>query len=177
VRQLLLPSIITLSLFLLLQWLVYPLRFEVTPFGIVALEFCDNFQRLDSILGLWDIGLARNVIYLDSILNFTFAWLFYTGARLVYRKCRLSFLKPFTKTAMYLVLLPCILDTAVNVSMLLTLNGLRNETLLVATAWITIFKFALAAMVLLYLLVSLLIIYAKTKKQALRKEEEFFSRT
>ncbi len=164
-------------LFVVQQWMVYPLRYDLTPFGIVALEFCDNFARLNTILNLWDIKLARQVIYIDCICILAFSWLFIKTSRLIHSKSRAGIFNSFTRFATYLVLIPCVLDALGNISMLLTLNGLRSEGLLLVTSWIAIFKFALAAMVLLYLLVSLLILYAKTKKQTIPEEEEYFGRT
>lgn len=144
--------------------------------GLVALEFCDNLLRLETILQLWDDGLAKIVIYQDFLCIIAFAWLFFVSAQFIFKKCTIDFLQPFTKGAMYITIIPCVLDAAENILMLFTLNGAKNETLLSFTSWLAVFKFALAAIVLFYLLVSLLIIYAKTKKQAIRKEKEFTGR-
>jgi len=175
-RKLLLPFSVTLAMMCVLMWQGRPLQTELTPRGIIALEFADNLRRLYEVLTKWDIYIAKTAVYLDTIYLLAFGWLFFTGAKLVHQKCKLSILKSFTRTAIYLSLLPSLFDITENISMLITLYGTRSEALLHFTTWVDIFKFALSAMVILYLLVSLLIIYAKSKKSAIRKKEELFSR-
>jgi hypothetical protein len=168
----------SVCIWIIFRWQGSVLVTDITPNGIIALEFCDNLLRLEAILAKWNIAAAVKIVYLDFFIILSFTSMFYFGSLQIHKYSYRSFLRQFTKGAVIFSFVPGIFDVLENVGMLITLNGSRNVFILQSTSWVATFKFATAAIIVLYLLVSLLVIYAKSKKtKQLSKQEEYYSRT
>ena len=175
-RKLLFALCATAVVFIVLRWQSVPLITDLTPFGIIALEFCDNLVRLDTIFSAWNLEHARRVIYIDFALILCFTFVFYQSALIIHHKLRHQPLSDFTRWAIHFCFVPPVLDILENTGMLITLSGARVPLILELTAWIAAFKFASAAIVVLYLLVSLLCIYVQSKK-TVPGQEKYTGRT
>ena len=150
----------TVLVFFLLRWQSAPLVTSITPTGILALEFCDNIPELNAILNVWDIDAAIWAVMIDFLFIAAFSAFFYYGCRLVYD----SYPNPFTRFMIVFGFIAPFLDIIEDVLMLVTLSGTHDTIILQMTNYVAIIKFAAAAIVVLYLLVSLLIIYGIPKK-------------
>jgi len=159
-KKFLLAIIATVLVFLLLRWQSASLITSATPTGILALEFCDNIPELNIILNAWNIKTAVWAVIIDFLFIAAFGASFYFGSKLVFSKIPNS----FTRFMIWFSIVPPLLDIIEDVLMLFTLSGSHHTFILQLTKYVAIIKFAAAAIVVLYLLVSLLIIYGIPKK-------------
>lgn len=159
-KKFLLAFVATVIVFLLLRWQSAPLITSTTPTGILALEFCDNIPELDTTLNVWNINTAVWAVIIDFLFIAAFGASFYFGSKLVLSKVR----NRFTRFMVSFSFVAPLLDIIEDVLMLVTLSGTHHIFILQVTKYVAIIKFAAAAIVVLYLLVSLLIIYGIPKK-------------
>lgn len=150
----------TVIVFLLLRWQSAPLITSATTTGILALEFCDNIPELNMILNAWNINTAIWSVIIDFLFIAAFGASFYFGSKLVLSK----FSNSLTRFMVVFGFVAPLLDVVEDVLMLITLSGTHQTIILLLTKYVAIIKFAAAAIVVLYLLVSLLIIYGIPKK-------------
>jgi hypothetical protein len=150
----------TVIVFLLLRWQSAPLITSNTPTGILALEFCDNIPELKTILNVWNLNTAVWAVMIDFLFIAAFGVGFYYGSKLVLNKLPNS----FTRFMVSFSFVAPFLDIIEDVLMLITLSGTHSTFILQLTKYVALIKFAAAAIVVLYLLVSLLIIYGIPKK-------------
>ncbi len=150
----------TVIVFLLLRWQSAPLITSATPTGILALEFCDNIPELNIILNAWNMNTAIWAVIIDFLFIAAFGASFYFGSKLV----RSKFPNSLTRFMLIFSFAAPLLDIIEDVLMLVTLSGTHSTFILQLTKYVAIIKFAVAAIVVLYLLVSLLFIYGIPKK-------------
>ncbi len=150
----------TVIVFLLLRWQSAPLITSTTPTGILALEFCDSIPELNTILNVWNINTVVWAVIIDFLFIAGFGACFYYGSKLVFSK----FSNWVTRFMISFSFVAPLLDVIEDILMLVTLSGTHSTFILLLTKYVAIIKFAAAAIVVLYLLVSLLIIYGIPKK-------------
>lgn len=155
----------TLMLFLVLRWQSAGLVTSATPNGILALEFCDDLASLEKILAAWDLHTARWAVIIDFAFIIAFGLVFYYGTTMIDRRLRRSFSRFMT----WFSLAAPLLDVVENLLMLLTLYGVQDNLILQVTYWAATLKFAAAGAVVLYLLVSLLLVYGISKKASISR--------
>jgi hypothetical protein len=168
-RSVFLGLILTILTSLLLRFQGSELITSVTPLGIINLEFCDSKSQLAEILFSWRDTVAKWNIALDFLFIFSYGTFFFTGCKLLYQRARSSSFTRFTSAMLIFCFLPPSLDILENILMLLTLNSLQVDFTLAITPLLAGAKFITAAIVVLYLLVSLPLNYAFSKKTAISK--------
>lgn len=135
-----------------------------TPLGIIDLEFCSNKQELALILASWPDGIATWNVILDFLFLLSYGSLFYFGTKLLYIRAGKNRFMAFASFMLKLSFLPALLDIGENILLLFTLNQLQLNFTLAVTPVLAAAKFILAAILVLYLLVSLPLSYALSKK-------------
>jgi hypothetical protein len=147
------------------------LKNPATPMGIVDLEFAYNNQKTSAILSSWapnadtdNIAAARINTYWDFLFLF-----FYAGFLFLASKKIAASINGPAATAGNLIgkgaLLAGLLDILENAGMLITLNGQGSTAIAFCTTFISVIKWGLALIAVLYVLTGVLVLtYRRIKK-------------
>lgn len=146
-----------------------PLKTPDTSMGILNLEFANTAEKADAVVHAWSTGIhadnitiAKNNTYWDFLFLF-----FYSGFLFVAcRKIAANISGPVAKAG-YLIaagaLLAGFLDILENAGMLLTLSGQGSSVIAFATSTVSIIKWTLALIAVLYVLTGLVVLAFKRK--------------
>jgi hypothetical protein len=165
-RKLLLAMLATVVAFMVLRWESAPLITASTPTGILALEFCKSPVKADMILSAWSIPVATWAVIIDFFFLAAYGAVFYFASVAIAPRLQHRRLQGIGRAMISFCLIVPVLDVVENIGMLITLSGVRSGWLLRLTCYAARVKFACAAVVVLYLLVSLPLNYAISKKTA-----------
>jgi hypothetical protein len=139
-----------------------PLKTSATPLGIINLEFANSEAKVNTILTAWApsptetiglINLAKINTYCDFLYLFFYGWLLYNLCRLIYHK--LPMLGKFGFLFSRFAILAALLDVVENGFMLGVLNGSYSPLGLTLMATVSMIKWAIVAVVVLYCVVGL----------------------
>jgi hypothetical protein len=140
------------------------LKTPAAPMGILDLEFAYNTSKTTPILNSWaptvntdNIAAAKINTYWDFLFLF-----FYSGFLFLACKKIAAVIKgPVAKAGNFIAkgaLLAGFLDMIENAGMLLTLNGQGSSTVAFCTTCISVIKWGLALIAVLYVLTGLLVL-------------------
>ena len=118
-----------------------------SPRGIIDLEFAKTPERFFQLRLFWNIENVLQNIYLDFLFIIAYAWFLVTACKAVNNK--------WTNTFSGLALSAAAFDVLENFLMILILNGRFDPSVLQIVFYCAAIKFILAAIVVLYLLISL----------------------
>lgn len=162
-KRLSVTAIATLLMIVAMRWQGNSLQTPASPNGIINLEFANTSQKLHDLLIGWDMSVVKMNIWLDFL--FIVAYVAFLSVASEY--CAIKWSKGFgQKLGLWLARLAFvagILDIAENLLMLQTVAGNYNTASLQLTFYCAAFKFALAGLIVLYLLISLPVAIRKTK--------------
>jgi hypothetical protein len=171
-QKLLLPFFLvgTVVMMLVMAKTGSTLKTPDTPLGIIDLEFAHNIHKVKSVLAAWaptpeldNIKLAKINTWWDFIFLF-----FYSGFLfLTCKKMAVKIKGPVAIAGKMIAkgaLLAGFLDILENAGMLLTLNDHSSSTIAFATTFVSVVKWGLAAIAVLYVLTGL-IVFTFRKKQ------------
>jgi hypothetical protein len=145
-----------------------PLKTDATPLGILDLEFAYNTTKTEAILKAWDwestsvptgsiskIDIAEINTYFDFLFLFFYAGFLFLACKKIAAKTTGSFSKAgymIAKGALY----AGGLDIIENAGMLLTLSSQGSAATPFTTTVVSVIKWALAIIAVLYVLIGLL---------------------
>ena len=163
-KKLVIAGIATLVIFLVMRWQGQPLVTSVSPAGIVSFELANTLHEANAIIA----AAGKANLQLNIIIDFLFI-LAYTSflvfcCQALIKSYRLPDLKSLTATFMRLSIVAGVLDYIENSAMLVTLGGYGSDMSVIVTRWAAIIKFAIAAIVIVYILIAALVVLATTKK-------------
>ncbi len=139
------------------------LKTPESPRAIIDLEFADTPQRLHELLLRWDISVVKMNIWLDFLFIVAYVLFLSIAAEFCAGKWNNHILKQtglFLARAAYVA---GIFDIAENLFMLQSINGNYTNVSLQLTFYCAAIKFILAAIIILYLLVSLPVTIRKNR--------------
>ena len=158
-KQVLFSLLATFAMILILSWQGSSLKTEITPYGILDLEFAKNEKRLKEILSAWDLNKLYQNIYLDFLFIVAYSWFFFCTCKFIAGKRK-------NKTAVFigifitsLSLFPGLFDIAENICMLIAVS--QKPTFILYPYYLAFVKFVLAGIILFYIIVSLPVIFRK----------------
>jgi hypothetical protein len=138
------------------------LKTPETPMGILNLEFAYNTAKTTPIINSWAsinnadvITAAKNNTYWDFVFLFFYAGFLFLACKKIAAKTTGSFSragKLIAKGALW----AGFLDIIENTGMLLTLNNQGSSTISFCTSFVSVIKWALAIIAVLYMLTGLL---------------------
>ena len=150
--------------FKIMHWQGEPLKTSVTPNGILALEFANNFEKVHPILNTWNPNTARINILIDFVFLISYSLFFIFSIQYISKKSKKESQKNAAIVILKIALLPGLFDAIENILMLQTLSRNSTEILLQITYYCVIIKFTLAALIVLFILVRLPITLLNRKK-------------
>lgn len=162
-KNLSVSAIAAVIMFVVLRIQGGSLTTAVSPKGIVDLELADTSQRLHELLFQWDITVVKMNIWLDFL--FIVAYVAFLSVASAF--CAIKWPPGIgQRTGLWLARLAYVagvLDIAENLLMLQSVAGNYTHTSLQLTFYCAAGKFALIAVILLYLLISLPLAIKKNK--------------
>ena len=140
------------------------LKTDATPMGIIDLEFAYNTTKTSAIINAWaptneldNISVAKVNTYWDFLFLFFYAGFLFMACK----KIAANIKGPVAKAGNIIAkaaLLAGFLDVLENAGMLLTLNNQGSSTVAFCTTFISIIKWGLALIAVLYVLTGLLVL-------------------
>lgn len=140
------------------------LKTDTTPLGILNLEFAYNSTKTHEVINAWSQTLNETsgkvpAAELNTYLDFIFIF-FYSGFLFLTCTYMAHIIKGSAAKAGLLIakaaLLAGFLDVLENTGMLLTLSGHVSDTIAFLTTFVSIIKWSLAVIAVLYILTGLL---------------------
>jgi len=136
----------------IMRWQGQSLITPVSPRGIIDLEFARTAERLAQL----QLFLPAGSVYLNILLDFFFiaayTWFFIAGCKYVKQKIKLGM---WSDRFMSLAVAAACFDVCENFLMLLTFKGKFSLAVLEIVFYCAAIKFILAALIVLYLLITL----------------------
>ena len=133
-----------------------------TPHGILDLEFAYNTAKTTAVLNAWapangldNITVAKTNTYWDFLFLFFYAGFLFVACKKIATKISGSVSKAGNLIAKG-ALLAGFLDIIENIGMLLTLSNQGSSSIAICTTIVSVIKWALALIAVLYVLTGLL---------------------
>jgi len=163
-KKLLLPFFFigTIAMMVVMAKTGATLKTPATPMGILDLEFAYNTAKTSIIINAWaptagldNIAVAKANTYWDFLFLFFYAGFLFMACK----KIALKIKGPVSKAGNLIAkgaLLAGFLDILENVGMLLTLSNQGSATIAFATTFVSVIKWGLAIIAVLYVLTGVL---------------------
>jgi len=146
------------------------LKTDASPMGIIDLEFAYNISKAKAVLNAWaptheldNISIAKTNTYWDFLFLFFYAGFLFIACK----KIAITLKGPVSKAGNLIAWAAVgagFLDVLENAGMLITLNGQLSSTVAFCTTCISIIKWGLVIIAVLYVLTGLLVLgYRKIK--------------
>lgn len=153
---LLLSLIGVVAIFLWMRNQGAPLKTIGTPAGILDLEFAWTQEKTESVMLAWNgiTDVARMNIYIDFLFLIAYTAFLSLACKFFAARTTGKW-SAFGKRFSQAVILAGVFDVAENALMLTSLQGTPNNMTAMITATFAALKFAIAAVAILYILISL----------------------
>lgn len=156
-------AIASFLMMVVLRWQGASLKTTTSSRAIVDLEFADTSQRLHELLLNWDISVVKMNIWLDFLFIVSYVLLLSIASEICAMKWPAGIMRQAGLILARVAFAAGILDIAENLFMLQSIAGNFTVASLQLTYYCAAVKFSLAAIILLYLLVSLPLAIRKNK--------------
>ncbi len=133
------------------------LKTALNPIGIVDLELADTASELNALLANWDKDVIRLNIWIDFLFIIAYTFFFIQSIRLILANHRFKWLQQLGKKLIVLAYVAAILDVIENMLMLASIMGHYSAGSIIATSSAATLKFSIIAIILIYLIGSLLL--------------------
>ncbi len=162
-KKLSVAAISTLIMIIIMRWQGAGLVTSISPSAIVSLEFAKTKERLNELLINWDISVVKMNIWLDFSFIVSYVLFLSIASTLSALKWPEGFMRQIGLTFARVAFAAGILDIAENLFMLQSIAGNFTNVSLQLTYYCAALKFTLAAMIILYLILSFPVVIRKTK--------------
>lgn len=162
-KNLFVAAIASVLMIVIMRWQGSSLKTINSPRAIVDLEFANTPLRLHELLPFWDISVVKVNIWLDFLFIVSYVLFLSIASELCAMEWPAGIMRQMGLTLVRVAYMAGILDIAENLLMLQTLAGNFTVTSLQLTYYCAAVKFTLAAIIVLYLLVSLPVVIRKNK--------------
>ncbi|MEI6086646.1 MAG: hypothetical protein WCR66_03580 [Bacteroidota bacterium] len=138
-----------------LQWQGSSLKRNISPRGIVELEMATQPRQVALLTEVWDMSVAKMNIWIDFLFIVSYVAFLALACEAVSTKWKNQNLKIIGLTLARVAVVAGVLDIGENLLMLQTIAGNFTIVSLQMTHYFATIKFTLAAIVLIYLLISI----------------------
>ncbi len=146
-----------------LQWQGASLKRNISPRGIVELEMATQPRQIAILMEVWDRSVVKMNIWLDFLFIVTYVAFLALASEAVSSKWKNQNFKVIGLTLARVSVVVGVLDIGENLLMLQTIAGNFTVVSLQMTHYFATIKFTLAAIVLIYLLISIPVIVRKSQ--------------
>lgn len=154
-------AIASVLMIAVLRWQGSSLQTVISPGAIIDLEFAKSQHRLVELLSVWNISVVTTNIWLDFLFIVAYTIFLSMASEFCAMKWPGGIMQDMGHTLARVAYMAGILDIAENLLMLQSIAGNFTATSLQLTYYCAAVKFTLAAIILLYLLVSLPVVIRK----------------
>ena len=148
-RQLLLSFLLLVIMFIVMRWQGATLVTDITPKGILELEFAKTSLKLVELQKVWKTSDLKSNIYLDSLFIISYTWFFVVACLFLKYALRWKF---YTRIFIIFSFMAGLLDIFENILMLSAWYDISNTFLLDAVYFCAVIKFLLIGLVLLFII-------------------------
>jgi hypothetical protein len=138
-----------------LQWQGASLKRNISPRGIVELELATQPRQIAILMEVWDKSVVKMNIWIDFLFIVTYVAFLALASEAVSAKWKNQSFKIIGLTLARISVVVGVLDIGENLLMLQTIAGNFTLVSLQMTHYFATIKFTLAAIVLIYLLISI----------------------
>lgn len=154
-KKLSFAGIASVILFMILRIQGSSLKTIISKRAIVDLEFANTTKRIQELFSVWNLQVVKMNIWIDFLFIIAYVSFLSIAAKTTALKWQIYLFKQagflFSRLAFFVGLL----DGCENILMLQTTAGSYTDTTLQLTFYCATFKFILAGLIVLYLLISL----------------------
>ncbi|MEI8075542.1 MAG: hypothetical protein WCH78_12410 [Bacteroidota bacterium] len=146
-----------------LRWQGASLKTSVSTRGIVDLELATQPGQITVLMDTWDLSVAKMNIWIDFLFIVSYVAFLALASEAVSSKWKNQGMKIIGLTLARVAVVAGVLDIGENLLMLQTIAGNFTVVSLQMTHYFATIKFTLAAIVLIYLLISIPVSIRNTK--------------
>jgi hypothetical protein len=161
-KRLFIAGISCILMMSVLQWQGAVLKTAQSPRAIVDLEFAQKPEQVQALMAIWMVKDIRINIQLDFLFIVAYVAFLAIGAVAIAKKWTVPLMQNLGWLMARLALLAGLLDVAENLMMLQTIGGHYSDLSLQITHYCALIKFSLVGLVLVYLLLSIPILFKKS---------------
>ena len=154
-KNLSVAAVASVLMIVILRWQGSSLKTIHSPRAIVDLEFAGTPLRLYELLAGWDHSVVKVNIWLDFLFIVSYVLFLSVASELCAMKWGTSIMREIGLTLIRVAYMAGILDIAENLLMLQAVDGNFTNPSLQLTYYFAAVKFILAAIIVIYILVSL----------------------
>jgi hypothetical protein len=162
-QKLLIAAFACVLMFAALRWQGASLVTTVSPKGIVNLEMATQPRQVTVLMDTWDLSVAKMNIWIDFLFIVSYVAFLAFASEAVSSKWKNQGMKIIGLTLARVAIVAGVLDIGENLLMLQTIAGNFTVISLQMTHYFATIKFTLAAIVLIYLLISIPVSIRNTK--------------
>jgi hypothetical protein len=146
-----------------LQWQGAGLKRNISPRGIVELEMATQPRQIALLFEVWDKSVVKMNIWIDFLFIVTYVAFLALASEAASTKWKNQSLKIIGLTLARVSVVAGVLDIGENLLMLQTIAGNFTIVSLQLTHYFATIKFTLAAIVLIYLMISIPVILRNSR--------------
>ncbi|MBC7588644.1 MAG: hypothetical protein H7178_09835 [Chitinophagaceae bacterium] len=165
-KRIFIAALSTVAMFFVMRWQNADILSALTPQGIINFELAKNFDEAKAMMAIVGVKPMQFSTGLDFLFIIAYTLFFSFCCKALMNNYRSSGLKTLGLIFLELSVLVGVLDLVENIAMLITLGGYGSNLSVSISHWSSRFKFSLAALVLLYIIVASILMYFISKKKA-----------
>ncbi len=154
-KNLSVASLASVIMFIVLRIQGSELKTPISKRAIVDLEFADTIKRVQELFAVWNLQTVKINVWIDFLFIIAYVSFLSIAARALAAKWEIGFFNQIGIIFSRLAFVAGLLDVCENIFMLQTAVGNYTQISLILTFYCATFKFILAGLIILYLLVSL----------------------
>lgn len=162
-QKLLVAAFACVLMFAALRWQGASLITNASPKGIVDLEMATQARQITLLMDTWDLSVVKMNIWIDFLFIVSYVALLALASESVAAKWKNQGMRMIGLTLARVAVVAGVLDIGENLLMLQTIAGNFTVVSLQMTHYFATIKFTLAAVVLIYLLISIPVSLRNTK--------------
>ncbi len=158
-------ALATVVMIVVMRFMGVGLESKFSPLGIVSLELSKNFDQAKSMIDEVGVKPFQWNIGIDFLFIIAYMMFLFLCCKALMNNYRSSGLKTIGLIFLELSVLVAVLDLIENIAMLITLGGYGTNTSVTVSYWAAIAKFAVAALVVVYILIASILMFIISKKK------------
>lgn len=154
-KNLSIAGLASVLMFIVLRIQGSELKTPISKRAIVDLEFADTIKRVQELFAFWNLQTVKINVWIDFLFIIAYVSFLSIAAKLTAAKWKDGSFKQLGIIFSRLAFVAGLLDVCENIFMLQTAAGNYMPISLILTFYCAAFKFILAGLIILYLLISL----------------------
>jgi hypothetical protein len=163
-KKILFSGILSMILLLALRWQGAAFYSSQYPMGIIDFELMNNFRDAKLMIDMVGKRTMQLNVTIDFVFIVCYSLFFFFCCKALMDQYQYSRYKIIGFVFLELSVLIGILDLIENIALLITLGGYGNDLSVIISKWAAIFKFSIAALVVIYIITASVLVQIISKK-------------